>query len=373
MFSSFPWSPKGVWHCLSWNVTSQIKYSGCTWSCGWSISDLQQHVILPGGSCKSKSDSVTCGTPQGTVLSPILFNLYINDLYNIKDFPGSIIGFADDTCLLFNATNWEETVNNAELGLSIINKWLNANSLSLNYNKTKFITFSATITGQPQDLHHLILHSANCNRATTAQTCSCRRINRVHNIRYLGVLIDFRLSWKDHLTMLNNKCRKTIYYFLQIRNFCNMNALKQVYFALAQSLLEYGIIAWGSAPITHLRSLETTQKAILKVLLRKPRDYPSNLLFRETLVLNIRSLHMKSVLLNFYNCQRRQINHRFQTRASSRQNLIAYKCKTSLLQRHASITAVKWFNSLPPEIRNTQPYMKYKKKILMWIRMVQGY
>lgn len=98
--------------------------------------------------------------PQGTVLGPILFSIYINDLL-LLNLNGSISAFADDTVLFFEGDNWNEVETKANIGLSIVNKWLANNSLMLNKSKSVFIPFCISKTNKPEHIS-IKLHKSNC-------------------------------------------------------------------------------------------------------------------------------------------------------------------------------------------------------------------
>lgn len=312
----------------------------------------------------SKSCTPYYGTPQGTTLSPCLFLCYVNDIHKIQHFPGDIIQFADDTCLIFSGENWPDVYKKAEDGLKQINKWLHNNLLYLNTNKTKFITFSPTKVGQP-DRGHLILHSCNC-MASVCRGDSCKIIERTESIKYLGLNIDQHVSWKKHVSELCNKLRKFLYYFRILRGFCDKSLLKIIYISLVQSILEYGIHVWGSVYPSHLNSLEVVQKAILKIILGRPRDYPSIQLFREFQVLNLKQLFKMNIITHHYNRQKDYFNHQYQTRNNTRRNLRITKCKTKLYKSQANNLFPSIFNNLPSKIRDVNHPTKLRKALLEW-------
>lgn len=92
---------------------------------------------------------VTCGVPQGSVLGPSLFLIYINELCQLKPLNGKIISYADDTALVFRGQTWAEARSYAEQGLKLAASWLNKNLLTLNTQKSKYITFSINKSTQP--------------------------------------------------------------------------------------------------------------------------------------------------------------------------------------------------------------------------------
>lgn len=185
---------------------------------------------------------VTVGIPQGSILGPTLFLVYINDLLCLKSFHGKIISYADDTALIFVAKTWEETFTLAQSGFNTVNKWLHDNVLTLNIDKTKYIAFS--MRNYLQINRELIAH--NCLSAESIEPiCTCARLERTRVIKYLGVMIDGNLNFKSHIHVLATRIRKLIFIFKTLRHIVTPFILKQIYYALCQSLLTYCISSWG--------------------------------------------------------------------------------------------------------------------------------
>lgn len=151
--------------------------------------------------------------------------------------------------------------------------------LSLNYKKSLYMTFSPTARTQPVNLNPLLIHSPSCSLLTTV-TCQCPVLNRTKEAKYLGVLI-----------------RHLIFKSYKISKLRNIEISRLVYFAYAQSVLQYGILIWGGASNTYLNKIFMIQKQIIKATLGKNMFYPSNNLFSEFKVLTIKQLYIKNLLL----------------------------------------------------------------------------
>lgn len=250
------------------------------------------------GEHTSSTLPVHYGVPQGSILGPTLFLVYINDLLQLNIPQGKAISYADDTALVFAADSWELTFEAAQHGCNIVRDWLSQNLLSLNVDKTKYVTFSIRSSGQPKE--DLSLHFHHC-ATPNLRNCMCLPLQRVPTIKYLGVLIDSNLSFKPHIDLLSGRIRKLIYVFKTLRHILEPITLKQVYLALCQSIISYCISAWGGAPKSYLKTAEVAQRAILKVCTFRPFLYPTTLLYNFCEVLTVRQLFLLSILRKQHN------------------------------------------------------------------------
>ena len=145
------------------------------------LTDRKQYVFYNGVSSDLKT--ISCGVPQGSVLGPLLFLIYINDLPNISDKLQFFL-FADDTNIYYESNdlkNLEKTVNEELKKLSL---WLNLNRLALNISKTNFVIFRSS---QKVPNHSVTL------------LMNKKALLQKDHVKYLGVLLDQHLSWKYHI------------------------------------------------------------------------------------------------------------------------------------------------------------------------------
>lgn len=299
---------------------------------------------------------ITTGVPQGTVLGPILFLLYINEIGNLP-IECSVISYADDTALLFYADTWTEVYRKAEIGLSLMLQWLSLSLLSLNTSKTYFITFSASAVDQPEE-DILKIHTHDCN--INNNKCICPEIAKVHKTKYLGVIIDQHLKWNEHANYLTTKMRKLFYKFYQLRDILSRKLIKILYMSLVESILRYCIIAWGGLYQNAMRNLSVCQNTILKIIFRKEPMFSTVQLYKDTGVLNIRSLYVYCCLnyITKISELRPAISHIYQTRSITNELLQIPLCNKSVSQRFITYYAPKFYNILPDSIR----YLLYNKK-----------
>lgn len=236
--------------------------------------------------------SVTYGVPQGSVLGPTLFLVYINDLCNLQLHQGKILAYADDTAILFSGNNWDDTFKNAQTGFNTVTKWLSRNMLTLNADKTKYLSFSIRDNTQPPLSKVLVAHT--CCKATQ---CNCDQIERTDTIKYLGIFLDKHLNFYKHIEALCGRVRKLIYIFKNLRHVADKKTIKQVYRAFCESILTYCISSWGGAPEYSILRLERAQRAVLKVANFKPFLYPTTTLYEECQVLTVRQLFILNIIV----------------------------------------------------------------------------
>lgn len=242
------------------------------------------------GSCVSSPLPIDYGVPQGSILGPTLFTLYVNDIVSLQLRKAEIITYADDTVIIFHESSWNKVYRCAEQGLSQIQDILDGNLLTLNVTKTKYIAFSKTRASCPPNNLALKIHSCQNKNSNQVSNCTCSHIDRVEKIRYLGIIIDENLSYKEQVIDISSRVRKLIFIMKTLRNCTPFDILRDIYLALCQSILQYCITIWGTACKTTFITVERAQRALLKVTLNKPFRFSTNILYNQFKVLSVRKL-----------------------------------------------------------------------------------
>ena len=212
------------------------------------LSSRKQNVKL--GEAKSKLLEINCGVPQGSILGPLLFLIYINDMYlSVKH--STIHHFADDTNLLCSDKDPMALRSKTNEDLELIFEWLCSNRLSLNISKTEFIIFKPPMKSL-QDRITLKLNGTTLYES--------------NKIRYIGIIMDDRLTWKHHITELSKKLSRSIGIIYKMKTLCPQHVLLSIYFSLVHSHLSYGACVWGTAKDMYLNKIRNLQKKVIRTI-----------------------------------------------------------------------------------------------------------
>jgi hypothetical protein len=179
---------------------------------------------------------VTHGVPQGSILGPLLFLLYINDLPHSINKNNKIVLFTDDTSLIISNPDPIKFRYDANKILQHIQEWFNANLISLNWKKTHFTHF--TTKNNPFNTPDII--------------CNDKKLTTVDSIKFLGLTLDNSLSWKKHIEAIVPKLSIAIFAMRTVQHFLSLDSLKLIYYSYFHSILTYGIIFWGKTPLRFL-------------------------------------------------------------------------------------------------------------------------
>ena len=246
------------------------------------LTNRKQAVIVD--DCKSEQLYTTCGVPQGSILGPLLFLIYVNDLCNAlkKTFP---IMYADDTNIFLSGQNVEEMTVIFNSEMKQLNQWFRANRLSLNLKKTHALLFSLNRSDGSQNL------------AIEFDDCPIETLDKT---TFLGVRINRHLDWKNHIQYINNKIAKSTGILKKLSRVFNQQTLRMLYFSLIYPYLTYCNIIWGNGYLTHLNKILLQQKRIIRIICNVPMLTHTQPLFHQTGILKIEDMYSYSCSIFSY-------------------------------------------------------------------------
>ena len=226
-----------------------------------------------------------CGVPQGSILGPLLFNIYINDIYNVSEFLFTIL-YADDTCVLLNGKHLDDLIIQINRELELLFTWLQANKLSLNRQKTYYILFHRARIKVTNQSPTLVMGGSI--------------LNVTNEIKYLGVIIDDKITWIPHITYVKNKVSKGVGILFKAKNYLNRKALINLYHSYIYPCLIYCIEAWRNATNCHLEQLYLIQKKVTRMISFSNYNTHSIDIFKQLNILPLNKLVVNRIGLMMY-------------------------------------------------------------------------
>lgn len=212
------------------------------------LTNRNQYVHLQNRNSEMKK--IEHGVPQGSILGPTLFIIYINDLPLSTNLAKFFI-FADDSNLMLEASNPTELEHKCNAALNAVHEWVSRNGLKLNVEKTNLLYFTNN------NQHKEFTMSVSLNGS---------KITRKDEAKFLGVIVDSKLNWKKHLTALKSKVSRNAGILYKLREILPTKALKNIYHGFIESHLLYCSAVWGTVPTSRLNNLFTAQKKAIRAI-----------------------------------------------------------------------------------------------------------
>lgn len=302
----------------------------------------------------SKSLKITKGVPQGSVLGPILFIIYMNDIINASSrFKFTM--YADDTNLLIADKDITSLHLHFSSELKSVSQWLKSNELKLNVKKTNYIFF------QNRSLKNYL----------PPVQLEGESLTQVSHTKFLGVRIDENLNWKFHIDDVCLKLSKLCGVLYKIRNNLTAESLLSIYYTLCYPHLIYCVSIWASTWPSFLVKLTVAQNKIIRCLFLLKKFESVTDIMSSMNILRFNSIHKYFSLLLIYKMFHsgveifKVINFSRDTR-SNNVDFVCPQFRTVLFKNSVLCTAPKLFNSLPLQLKQllqTNSYSIFKRKI----------
>ena len=268
------------------------------------------------------------GVPQGSVLGPVLFIIYTNDLpASINDNNINVVLYADDTTILKSSSTMYDALSKAE-------NWFKANNLTLNKDKTQQVKFTLDKT----------------------------TINNVKNIKFLGIYLSSSLNWSFHVQWVCDKLSRMVFAIRQIAEVASAEAAIAAYYGMFHSVMSYGIILWGNSP--HACKIFILQKKVIRIICKVKHNEHCSPLFIKLGIMSLPSLYMYQCLIyaktNINRFESHSDYHSYNTRAKNA--ICLPQRRLNMSQTAPDYIAKKLYNRLPESIK-VLPQKIFKTKL----------
>ena len=315
----------------------------------------------------SDNQITTCGVPQGSILGPLLFLLFINDLpMYIQDNVTNVDMYADDTTIYDINTSKSEVELNLQAALNNVSAWCLNNGMVLNATKTKVILITT-----PQKRSRLVNQPLRLKyKDVTLEVTTGDKI--------LGIHINENLKWDNHIKFLRKKISSNLWLLSRIKVFIPINYRIMFYKAYVQPHLDYCSIIWGSTKQSNIQVLVRLQRRACRIILgeqyttlNEALDKINSLNIKHRISLQkakfmyrVSQNAVPSYIQTMFNYNIRRPDH---LRSSNKTDFLIPKPNTELFKGSMSYSGVKVWNNIPNDIRQCQSIQSFTVNYTKWI------
>ena len=309
------------------------------------LADRKQFVRI--NNCSSSIKAINIGVPQGSILGPLLFLFYINDISkHSKMF--NITLFADDTTLSLSHSSLDQGILSANSELEVIHNWTIYNRLSVNVEKTETMLINRKLS--QNSTNHLVFGGQNLSLTD----CST----------FLGVRLDSQLKFNNHISYIMNKLSKSVGIFSRIKNNLTLKAKCDYYYSHIFSHLSYNVIFWGKTHDCYLEPIILIQKRMVRLMTNSHFLAHTDPIFSELKFLKFPDIYLYFISIHMFNAIK-QGKYQTENRRSARflNQAEPTQHKYTSTQRCVSYMGPKTWNSLPNELRAITKIGTFKRKL----------
>ena len=310
----------------------------------------------------SRTQHINIGVLQGSILGPLFFICFMNDFSKSSQLLFSIL-FADDTTVLLEGKEYEGLIMALNNELHKVSTWLDANKLSINSKKTHFMVF-----------HRSRIKTSDINVVMQQNT-----IDRVNSTKFLGLIIDDKLKWHEHIQHVKHKIARSVGILYKIRHYLNKETLLNMYYTFVFPYLIYGVEIWGSATLNHINPLKKNSKKCVRANTFSEYLAPSEPIFQTLNVLNFENLVIQRISLLMFKYSHGDVPvsvsqlfrtnneyHNYNTRNCAR--IHAPVGTTEASYRTFGYRGIHIWNHISQKINTNTSYPCFKKNVKIYIQ-----
>ena len=309
------------------------------------LKDRKCYIDLNGVS--SNKNIFNIGVPQGSILGPVLFLVHINDLPLFSTSLSSQM-FADDTIVSYSGSDITQVTASLSNELDKLSNWMCDNKLTINPSKTEMLMVSNRIQNQ-NDFSIRFLHE---------------NIPFSSSSKYLGIYLDNKLNFKDHIEYVTKKVARHTGILYKIKQYLPMKARLNYYYGYIYPYLNYNIIVWGGACASALKPLITQQKRTIRIISDAEFREHTDPLFKCLNILKIEDIYKLNLLLYVHKSRSQgnfQRSHNINTRSSNFATPMFHRLGQT--QRAVSYAGPNAWNDIPHNLQEIEKLSKFKSEI----------
>jgi Reverse transcriptase (RNA-dependent DNA polymerase) len=328
-----------------------LRGAALSWVKSYLMNRKQRVSIGTGASAACSSwRAIRHGVPQGSVLGPVLFTLYVNDLPgNVPDGCGVVL-FADDTSVISTATSNIGLEAKFLKNLQALTEWFEANKLKLNCAKTQILSFQTKGALSQEPFKY-----------------AGELFKPVEHAAFLGLTVDYKLKWAEYVQKICGRLSTSCFVLSKVIKRCNPNVARMVYFAFCQSIIQYGILFWGNA--TSIMSIFRLQKRAVRTLAHLHHRASCRKTFASLGIITVAGLYILEIAMfvndNPQHFPRNESLHNHNTR--HRSDLHQQHSRLKISNDDPLQAGIKVFNHLPQGIKAKIGRSGFKNDVKSWL------
>jgi len=325
------------------------------------LSNRKQFVNANGAN--SDYFDISYGVPQGSVLGPLFFNIYANEIAHLQ-LGLDVVQYADDTVLMCSGQNLDELCVKANNALQVFSDWCCFNKLALNVNKTKYILFTP------------FLHPVN-----PVLLIGGTPLERVAEYKYLGVTIDEKLKFSTHISILKTKLSKLCGITYKLGRYLTFDIARTFYYTMVQSVFSYNIVFWGASSKTLLEALQRKQNIVVRNLFKHhlAESLCTSEIYNTVGILKLADFHkysvaitlFKAIYLNNFPRVTDALNNLQWTHSYNTRRVHPFRLPRTRVEPDINCflyQALNFFNTLPANIRDCTSLSSFKRQLSLHLR-----